>query len=311
MGPMDSVGQPCLFAVFSRTAGATVGSAWAKNFAGNATIPGGFAVCVSSSVVFPLGRACVSADDRRNQTCQERPWSEWPNGRSGWGAPLRGEWWPYRPGRRRCAVQFFSPDLAPSCGAWPHWHAVSQRASSCTTAPNVRSMAVATAASNMPQAKRASYSLGENLHLGFRRIESRQGLGTSGWWWKCSGNIWWNIPKNLVLTKESLGRLAQKPQNCRTASELGLQEPTIFVWLCAESLETWPHEGTCKYSNKSNARFIVRAQGLSHINWAKVTSTPWQDDLEESHINGRKSHQYVKITMAQLQQQDVSERPKS
>ena len=45
----------------------------------------------------------------------------------------------------------------------------------------------------------------------------------------------------------------------------------------------------------------LRALGLSHINWAKVTSTPWQGDLEESHINGRKSHQYVRITMAQLQ----------
>ena len=55
----------------------------------------------------------------------------------------------------------------------------------------------------------------------------------------------------------------------------------------------------------------VRALGLSHINWAKVTSTPWQGDLEESHINGRKSHQYVRITMAQLKQEDASKRPKS
>ena len=55
----------------------------------------------------------------------------------------------------------------------------------------------------------------------------------------------------------------------------------------------------------------ILALGLSHINWAKVTSTPWQGDLEESHINGRKSHQYVRITMAQLQKEDASKRPKS
>ena len=50
----------------------------------------------------------------------------------------------------------------------------------------------------------------------------------------------------------------------------------------------------------------VRALDLSHINWAKVTSTRWQGGLEASRFNGRKSLQYVKITMAQLQEEDAS-----